>query len=129
MVCPAEICTSGGRPTGTTASKGFAVGTSGGRPTGSIRPVNLEDLNLPSEWDSSAVNLSQDLLRTCNHRVSQQKAFDKKPLGVGVCYCCGHILWTSAGGGYTYLVDKLDMTPPCCSLFEIGSQLFPDLQA
>ena len=55
------------------------------------------------------------LASTCNHRVSQQKAFDSKPLGVGVCYSCGHILWTPAGGGYTYLVDKLDMTPPAAA--------------
>ena len=38
------VGTSGGRPTGTTASEGYPIDTSGGRPTG-IR--KLSDLNLP----------------------------------------------------------------------------------
>ena len=74
------------------------------RPTGII--TFLEDLNLPSEWDTSAVNLHPDLLRACQSRIKQQRTFDKKSLGVGVCYRCGHVLWTTVDGAHTFLVDK-----------------------
>ena len=45
-------------------------------------------ITLPEHWDCSdtAVNLDDELLVACGCRILQQRTFDKKPLGVGVCY-------------------------------------------
>ena len=59
-----------------------------------VDPFN-DNISLPSEWDVSAVNLSPELLAACGQRIKQQRTFDLKPLGVSVCYMCGHVLWTS----------------------------------
>ena len=97
----------GGRPRGTTASEGYGVSHSGGRPKGRNQDVPFNDnISLPSDWDVSAVNLSPELLTACCQRIKQQRTFDLKPLGVGVCYMCGHVLWTSVDGAHTFLVDK-----------------------
>ena len=32
--------------------------------------------------------------------------FDRKSLGVGVCYNCGHVLWSTVDDAHTFLVDK-----------------------
>ena len=42
----------------------------------------------------------------CARRSSQQRTFDQKPLGLAVCYGCGHLLWSRVDGGHTFLVDK-----------------------
>ena len=107
------------RPTGTTASEGYDV--SQGRPTGttvtvsegyktgqsgrSLGKKNTFLGDLPSEWDTSAVNLTNDLSK-CQSRIKQQRIFDRKSLGVGVCYNCGHVLWSTVDGAHTFLVDK-----------------------
>ena len=83
---------------------------SSGKPVG-VRPKKgalsfLENLGLPSEWDTSAVNLHEDLFSKCESRIKQQRTFDHKSLGVGVCYRCGHVLWTTVDGAHTFLVDK-----------------------
>ena len=111
-----KVTHSGGRPVGTTSEAGYGVGRSGGRPTGSRgfgRPKGhsgvvsfLDNVGLPSEWDTSAINLSEELLQICESRIKQQRTFDRKSLGVGVCYRCGHVLWTSVDGTHTFLVDK-----------------------
>ena len=62
---------------------------------------------MPTDWDISAVNLlDPDLLNACAGRIRQQRTFDLKPLGVDVCYGCGHVLWSNIDGAHTFLVDK-----------------------
>lgn len=40
------------------------------------------------------VNIDNELLDKCARRIAQQRTFDKKPLGVAVCYgCCCGIVW------------------------------------
>ena len=39
----------------------------------------------------SLVNIDDELLGLCSHRIVQQHTYDKKPLGVAVCYRCGHM--------------------------------------
>ena len=98
---------SSGRPVGSTAVAGYGVGRSGGRPKGHKAYLAfLEDLHLPKDWDTSAANLTTDLLCICRSRVKQQRTFDRKPLGVGVCYMCGHVLWKKVDSVHTFLVDK-----------------------
>ena len=58
------VSQSGGRPRGTTASEGYGASRSiGARKLATF----LDDLHLPSEWDTSAVNLDADLLHVCWH--------------------------------------------------------------
>ena len=114
----------GGRPTGTSAAEGFSVGRLGGRPTSTSAAEGynvgrcggkgkhgksitfLDDIDLPTEWDTSHVNLDADLLSQCRSLIMQQRPFDRKSLGVGVCYNCGHVLWSVVDGAHTFLVDK-----------------------
>lgn len=65
-------------------------------------------LSLPTDWDTdpNTLNLSNDLIETCTRRISQQRTFDAKPLGIAVCYGCSHILWTNVDGAHTWLVNK-----------------------
>ena len=85
----------GGRPTGTSAAQGYGVstgwpsGTSGGKGKHGKSITFLDDIDLPTEWDTSHVNLDADLLSQCRARIMQQRTFDRKSLGVGVCYNCG----------------------------------------
>ena len=98
---------SGGRPSGTKASDGYSVGHGGGR--GRVKQVDFDEYtNLPSEWDLSeeTLNLDEALLTACARRVCQQRTFDGKSLGVGVCYGCGHMLFTCVDNVHTYLIDK-----------------------
>ena len=30
---------------------------------------------------------------------------DEKPLGIGMCYCCGSILWSRVDNSHTHLVN------------------------
>jgi hypothetical protein len=52
------------------------------------------------------VNVDNELLDACARRISQQRTFDRKPLGLAVCYGCGHLLWSTVDGAHTFLVDK-----------------------
>ena len=52
------------------------------------------------------MSLYEDLLSACAHRISQQRTFDSKSLGVGVCYGCGHALFTTVDNIHTFLIDK-----------------------
>ena len=47
-------------------------------------------------------------------RIRQQVRFDAKPLGIGMCYCCGSILWSRVDNSHTRLVnlDVEDKTIP-----------------
>ena len=115
-----DVGTSGGRPAGTTATEGYGVGTSGGRPVGTTvargfkvgkvkRTLKFDTVDADvhfGEWDTSAVNLDAGALSACARGIKQQRFFDRKSLGVGVCYSCGHVLWTSVDGAHTFLIDK-----------------------
>ena len=99
---------SGGRPSGTPVKAGYRVGDSGGRPR---KPKNIqfdESVVVPTDWDHSVelVNINSSLLDACGRRIAQQRTFDKKPLGVAVCYGCGHLLWSCVDGAHTFLVNK-----------------------
>ena len=119
------MSTSGGRPSDTKASDGYSVGHSGGRPSntkasdgcsvgrnggrGRVKQVAFdESIELPFEWDLSegTLNLSEDLLNACARRICQQRTFDGKSLGIGVCYGCGHVLFTTVDNIHTYLIIK-----------------------
>ena len=43
-----------------------------------------------------SVNVDEDLLKACSHRICQQRTYDKKPLGIAVVTdvgtCCGVVL-------------------------------------
>ena len=52
------------------------------------------------------VNVDDELLDVCAHRIAQQRTFDKKPLGLAMCYGCGHLLWSCVDGAHTFLVNK-----------------------
>ena len=82
-----------------------------GRPRGSRRVDFHESVELPSQWDDSAefVNVSDDLLKICSRRISQQCTHDRKPLGIAVCYGCGRMLWSCVDGAHTFLVNKLSL--------------------
>ena len=111
---------SGGRPAGTTASDGFDVGRSGGRPVGTTvargfkvgkvkRTLKFDTVDAGvdfGEWDTSAVNHDAGVLSACARGIKQQRFFDRKSLGAGVCYSCGHVLWTSVDGAHIFLIDK-----------------------
>ena len=102
------VGTSGGRPSGTTPNEGYGVGTSGGRPKGRHAASFNDTGDLPK---ASAANLNADLLNVCKQRIKQQRTFDRKPLGIGICYNCGHVLCNTVDGTHTFLVDKpSDMT-------------------
>ena len=96
---------SGGRPVGTTQIAGYSV--SGGRPAGK-KPHFDSSIHLPTEWDHSPqfINVDGDLLSVCRRRIAQQRTYDKKPLGIAVCYKCGHMLWSCVDGAHTFLVNK-----------------------
>ena len=46
-----------------------------------------DSIQLPADWDHSQefVNFDDYLLDMCTCRISQQRTFDKKPLGLAVC--------------------------------------------
>ena len=48
-------------------------------------------------------NINVELLDV---RISQQRTFYRKPLGLAVCYGCGHLLWSTVDGAHTFLVHK-----------------------
>ena len=89
-----DVGQSGGRPHGTTQEAGYDVGRSRGRPCGRSRTINFCGSIELTEWESSdkLVNIDVELLGPCSRRIAQQRAYDKKPLGVAVCYRCGHVM-------------------------------------
>ena len=76
-VCKSPLSHSPGRPTGSTASEGYKVGRKGGRPTGTTVSEGYKTGqsggrlgkkmyfsfrgDLPSEWDTSSLNVSPAL--------------------------------------------------------------------
>ena len=120
-----------GRPVGTTQDAGFSAST--GRPDSSHNSnsclltsdydmsteqddVFIEDnltlliqymkqYELPTSWNTDSLSLSDDLLVRAKKRIGQQVRFDTKPLGIGMCYCCGSILWSRVDNSHTRLVN------------------------
>ena len=99
-----------GRTRGTTEHAGYGVSQSGHHPRPSKRrAVEFDNsIQLPTSWDNAQklVNVDREVLDICSRRIAQQRTYDKKPLGTGVCYRCGHMLWTTVDGGHTFLVNK-----------------------
>ena len=115
----------GGRPEGTTLEAGFQVSESGGRPEGTTREAGCAvskgrphgkqrcvlfhpEIDLSQLWEHPPpfVSVDEYLLKACSRRICQQRTYDKKPLGIAVCYRCGHMLWSCVDGAHTFLVSK-----------------------
>ena len=120
-----------GRPVGTTQDAGFSAST--GRPDSSDNSnsylvktnynmsteqddIFIEDnlsllfqymkqYDLPTSWNTDSLSLNDDLLVRAKKRIGQQVRFDAKPLGIGMCYCCGSILWSRVDNSHTRLVS------------------------
>ena len=63
-----------------------------GRPRGTTRQAGYgrqcpEAIELPTDWchSNELVNIDDELLDACARRISQQRTFDQKPLGLAVC--------------------------------------------
>ena len=126
-----EMNVPSGRPVGTTQDAGFSAST--GRPDSSHKfnscllrsdydmsteqdDMFIEDnitlliqymkqYELPTSWNTDSLSLSDDLLVRAKKRIGQQVRFDAKPLGIGMCYCCGSILWSRVDNSHTRLVN------------------------
>ena len=57
----------------------------------------MKQYELPTSWNTDSLSLNDDLLVRAKKRIGQQVRFDAKPLGTGMCYCCGSILWSRVG--------------------------------
>ena len=118
-----QVSHSGGRPCNTSEEAGYGVGVGGGRPRGNKRQVEFHDsIQLPPDWDHSGnlVNVDDELLDVCSRRIAQQRTFDKKPLGLAVCYGCGHLLWSCVDGAHTFLVNKPSgMSAPASAYLQV----------
>ena len=69
---------------------------------------NKDDVELPNIWDTSSETVIVDsLLQKCASRIIQQRKFDSQPLGIGLCYSCGRVLWNLSHAHYSGLI-----TPP-----------------
>ena len=120
--CGTTLIPTKGRPSGTTLEAGYRVGVNGDRPSGTTQEAGYrvgcrprrknvqfdKSIQLPTGWVDSKelVNASSGLLDACGRRIAQQRTFDKKPLGVAVCYGCGHLLWSCVDGARTFLVNN-----------------------
>ena len=119
--CDAGFDVSTGCPVGTTHSAGFNV--SGGRPLGTTHDngakssliedneseltEHMKQYDLPITWNTSVecLSLNDDLLKRGKKCIGQQIRFDSKPLGIGMCYCCGSVLWSRVDNCHTNLVN------------------------
>ena len=123
-----------GRPVGTTRDAGFSTST--GRPEGSIDSIDdlieegnpeysdstsmfieenltlsneyMKQFDLPKTWSMDNLSVNDSLLARAKKRIGQQVRFDAKPLAIGMCYCCGSILWSRVDNFHTHLV-KLNL--------------------
>ena len=113
LAAGSKVGCNGRRPEGTTEKAGYSVGHNGGKKLDGQTATFDDLIDLPNDWDCSddTINLDSDLLGVCSSRISQQRRFDSKLLGIGVCHGCGHVLWTNIDVAHTFLVDA----PPNCS--------------
>ena len=113
---------SNGRKVGTTEEAGFHV--SCGRPvvykldTSVPNSSTVPDTSISKEMlsqnhkqivqyntDEGCLSLTDELFALAKKRIAQQIRFDSKPLAIGMCYCCGSILWSRVDNSHTNLVD------------------------
>ena len=101
-----------GRRTGTSKNAGYGV--SCGRPVvcdSKVLDINtsqcVRGLDKVKSWptDVNCLSLNDELLSLADKRIAQQIRFDSKPLAIGMCYCCGSILWSRVDNSHTNLVD------------------------
>ena len=74
----------------------------------------VKQYELPTTWNTESLSLNDGLLVRAKKRIGQQVRFDAKPLGIGICYCCGSVLWSRVDNSHTRLVnlDVNDETIP-----------------
>ena len=67
----------------------------------------MQQYELPITWDTDKCNLSinESMLSSARKYIAKQIRFDSKPLGEGMCYCCGSILWSRVDNCHTNLVN------------------------
>jgi len=67
---------------------------------------HIMQYDLPNTWNTNkeCLSLNDDMLNRCKKFIGQQIIFDSKPLGIGMCYCCGSILWSRVDNSHTNLV-------------------------
>jgi len=87
-----------GRTVGTNEEAGFRV--SSGSPV-----IYKNETHCHKEIDLHCVILNDEMLASANKRIAQQRRFDGKPLAIGMCYCCGSILWSRVDNSHTNLID------------------------
>ena len=63
----------GGRPTGSTEAEGYGVGKAGGVYINAQSNIHFDDsVDLPNEWETDLMNVSEELLLKCSSRIAQQ---------------------------------------------------------
>ena len=71
------------------------------------RPVDhlsqYPDLTRKWNTDRTSTSISSELLKRGKRHIGQHVCFDSKPLGIGMCYCCGAILWSRVDNSHTTL--------------------------
>ena len=65
----------------------------------------MKQYDLPTAWNTNSLSLNDELLVRAKKRIGQQVRFDAKPLGIGMCYCCGSVLWSRVDNSHTRLVN------------------------
>ena len=65
----------------------------------------MKQYELPTSWNTYSLSLNDNLLVRTKKWIGQQVRFDAKPLGIGICYCCGSILWSRIDNSHARLVN------------------------
>ena len=65
----------------------------------------MKQYELPTSWNTDSLSLSDDLLVRAKKQIGQHVRFDAKPLGIGICYCCGSILCSGVDNSHTCLIN------------------------
>ena len=99
-----HIPTSDGRPVGTTHENGAKSLLIKDDPSKFNEHIKQYDLPITWNTDVECLSLNEDLLKRGKRCIGQQIRFNSKPLGIGMCYCCGNILWSRVDNCHTYLV-------------------------
>ena len=69
---------------------------------------HMQQYELPVAWtetDKCNLSINKSMLSRSRKYIAKQIRFDTKPLGEGMCYCCGSILWSRVNNCHTNLVD------------------------
>ena len=102
--CP-DFTVSSGHPLGVTYDNGAKSSLIEDNPC--KLNEHMKQYNLPVTWntDVECLSLNDNLLSRGRKLIGQQIRFDSKPLGIGMCYCCGSILWSRVDNCHTNLVN------------------------